>query len=161
MTIAPIECSVRVAAEPERAFAAFTGAMGRWWPKGMTIGASPHADIVIEPRASGRWFERAEDGSETNWGKVVVWEPPRRVNLAWQIDAGWTYDAALVTEVEISFVAQDDGSTVVRLEHRDLERFGDSAAKHAEQLGGGWPSLLQAFAVLAEDPDRTQGEEDQ
>jgi uncharacterized protein YndB with AHSA1/START domain len=151
MTIAPIERSVRVKVVPEKAFAAFTGDMGRWWPKGMTIGDNPHAEIVIEPRVAGRWFERAEDGSETDWGKVLVWDPPRRVLLAWQIDAGWSYDAKLVTEVEISFAAQGDGSTLVSLEHRNLERFGDSAAKHAEQLGGGWPSLLQAFAAFAED----------
>jgi uncharacterized protein YndB with AHSA1/START domain len=103
----------------------------------------------MEPRVGGRWFERAADGTETNWGKVLAWDPPGRVLLAWQINASWTYDPDLLTEVEMSFADQGDGTTLVTLEHRKLERFGDSAKALADQLGNGWPGLLQAFAAYA------------
>ena len=66
--IAPIVQTVEVKAPPERAFEAFTGSMGDWWPKGMTIGGSHHVAVVIEPRAGGRWFERDAEGRETDSG---------------------------------------------------------------------------------------------
>ena len=149
MTIAPIVRTVSVKASPSRAFDAFTANMGQWWPKDHTIAAQPFEQVIMEPRPGGQWFERAADGTETHWGKVLAWDPPGRVLLAWQIDASWTYDPTLVTEVEMSFVDQGDGSTLVTLEHRNLERFGDKAAALADQLGNGWPGLLQKFADYA------------
>jgi len=38
----------------------------------------------------------------------------------------------------------------VRLEHRDLERFGADAAKHAETLRGGWPFYVGEFSKYAD-----------
>lgn len=55
----------------------------------MTIGRNPHTEIVIEPRAEGRWFERDAEGNETQWGKVLVWEPPSRLVLAFQLNSRW------------------------------------------------------------------------
>lgn len=149
MTIAPIERTVTVKAPPSRAFEAFTTDMVRWWPKAHNIAAKPFAAIVLEPRPGGRWFERAEDGAETNWGKVLAWEPPGRLLLAWQIGGDWKFDSDLVTEVELTFAGTEDGATKVTLTHRNLERFGDSAQKMADQLGGGWGGLLQGFADFA------------
>jgi uncharacterized protein YndB with AHSA1/START domain len=151
MTIAPIRKTVSVAAPPERVFALFTGHMGAWWPKGMTIGASPPVEVLIEPRAGGRWFERAEDKAETNWGRVLAWDPPRRLLLAWQIDATWAFDPSFETELELTFTPEA-GGTRVDMEHRNLERFGESAAKMAEMLGGGWPGIMDGFAAYGSKP---------
>ena len=123
----------------------FTSRISDWWPKGRTIGQAPHAAIVIEPCAGGRWFERDTDGNETQWGKVLAWEPPARLLLAWQISTLWRYDADLLTEVELTFVPAD-GGTLVTLEHRDLERFGTDGPQHAKRLDGGWPGFLGEFA---------------
>jgi uncharacterized protein YndB with AHSA1/START domain len=150
MTIAPIVRSVIVKAPPERAFELFVGAMGDWWPKGRTVGQTPHAEIVIERRPGGRWYERSHDGVETDWGTVLDVSPPGRLLLAWQLDASFRYDPALTTEVELTFEPLD-GGTRVTLEHRDLERFGDSAARFAQQLGGGWPTFLNCYADYADD----------
>jgi uncharacterized protein YndB with AHSA1/START domain len=149
MTIAPIHKTVSVAAPPERVFALFTGHMGAWWPKGMTVGASPAVEIVIEPRSGGRWFERSQDKVETNWGRVLEWDPPGRVLLAWQLDASFTYDPNFETEIELIFTPEP-GGTRVSLEHRNLERFGDSAERMAASLGGGWPGIIDGFAAYAE-----------
>lgn len=74
MTIAPIVQTVRVKAPPPRAFALFTQEMGKWWKAG--IGKQPFTDVVKEPHPGGRWFERSADGTETDWGGVLTWEPP-------------------------------------------------------------------------------------
>ena len=149
MTIAPILRTVSVKASPERAFEAFTTHMGQWWPKNHTIAEKPFEKVVMEPRVGGRWLEIAADGTETYWGKVLAWDPPGHVQLAWQINASWTYDPTLITEVDLRFVAQDDGTTLVTLEHRNLARFGDGAQALADQLGGGWVGLMQTFADYA------------
>jgi uncharacterized protein YndB with AHSA1/START domain len=149
MTIAPIICGIEVKAPPARAFELFATEMGRWWPKGRTIGQKPHVEVVIEPKVGGQWFERDADGNETHWGKVLAWEPPSRLLLAWQIDSAWGYDPNFVTELELTFAPAEGGGTLVTLEHRNLERFGTDAARHAEKLGGGWPSMLADFARYA------------
>jgi uncharacterized protein YndB with AHSA1/START domain len=149
MSIAPLLHSVEVKAAPHRAFELFTGCMGQWWPRGKTVGRNPHVDVVMEPREGGRWFERDEQGNETEWGKVLAWEPPSRVLLAWQLNTEWSYDPNLITEVELSFVQLAGGGTRVTLEHRNLERFGKDAAAHSDKLRGGWPTLVGHFANYA------------
>lgn len=146
--IAPIVQTVDVRAAPARAFALFTERMADWWPRGRTIAANPHVAIVVEPFAGGRWYERDADGTECGWGRVLAWEPPSRLLLGWQIDARWRYDPAFQTEVELTFAPLPEGGTRVRLEHRDLERFGADAAAHADLLRGGWPGFLAGFAVF-------------
>ena len=147
---APVRKSIRVKAAPARAFETFTAGMGRWWMKSHSIGTSPQQDVVMEPRAGGRWFERGEDGSECPWGHVIAWEPPSRVLLAWQINGEWKYDPALTTEVEVRFIPDGSG-TRVELEHRNLERFGAVAEQIRGQLDseGGWSGLLERFAEAA------------
>ncbi|HEX4196393.1 MAG TPA: SRPBCC family protein [Caulobacteraceae bacterium] len=149
MTIAPVIRTVAVKASPERAFEAFTAQMSQWWPKDHTIAAKPFEAVVMEPHVGGRWFERDADGTETQWGKVLAWDPPGRVLLAWQIGANWAYDPDLITEVEMTFADQGDGTTLVTLEHGKLERVGANAQALADQLGNGWPGLLQMFADYA------------
>jgi uncharacterized protein YndB with AHSA1/START domain len=148
--VEPVVKTVRVNATPERAFEAFTAAMGRWWLPTHSISPtkSPIAEIVMEPRVGGRWYERGEDGNECDWGHVLVWEPPTRVVLAWQLTAQWKFDPAFVTEVEVRFDRQASGGTEITLEHRNLERFGDAAAHVRAAVGspGGWPGLLDAYA---------------
>jgi uncharacterized protein YndB with AHSA1/START domain len=149
MTIAPVIKTVDVKCAPARAFELFTGRMGAWWPASHHIGGTPFAAVVIEPTAGGRWFERGEDGAETPWGKVLVWAPPSRVVLAWQLRADWTYDPDFETELEITFQPHGEGARV-RVEHRNLERFGAEAAAIAESLGGGWPTIVDGFAAFAD-----------
>ena len=151
--VEPVVRSVRVAASPAGAFEVFTSNIGRWWIPTHSILASksPQASVTIEPRVGGRWFERGEDGSECDWGHVMVWEPPRRLVLAWQLDAQWDFDPALVTEVEVRFDAEPSGGTTVTLEHRCLERYGAGAESARTGLAseGGWSGLLERFRQLA------------
>lgn len=143
---APVRKSIVVKAPPERAFAVFTAGMGRWWRKEHHLGASPLKDVVLEPREGGRWYEVNEDESTCEWGRVLAWEPPRRVLLAWQIDAGWQYDPAFVTELEIHFTPEP-GGTRVDLEHRNLDRYGDKAESIRATLDSddGWDLGIAAY----------------
>jgi uncharacterized protein YndB with AHSA1/START domain len=150
MSIAPILRTVRVKAAPARAFELFAAHMVQWWPKGNTIGRNPHVAVVMEPHTGGRWFERDAEGHETHWGKVLAWEPPGRLLLAWQINSQWGYDPEFLTEVELTFASVEGGGTLVTLEHRNLERFGADAAQHAATLDGGWPKLLAGFAQYSD-----------
>ena len=148
LAVAPVRKRIHVNAAPPRAFEIFTAGMRRWWRE-YSINKSPIADIVIEPKAGGRWFERGQDGSECQWGKVLAWQPPDRPVLAWQISPQWQFDAKLVTEVEIRFVADGTG-TRVELEHR-LDGYG-SAAEDMRAIFDSpraWMGLLELFAKEA------------
>jgi hypothetical protein len=129
--------------------------MDGWWPASHHTGKAPFEAIIVEPRLGGRWFERDAAGVETNWGRVIDWSPPGRLLLAWQLNAQFQYDPDFETELEITFVALAAG-TRVRLEHRDLERFGADADRIAEMLRGGWPTIVEAYSTFADQP-QTQG----
>ena len=150
ITPAPIRKTVRVAAAPARAFDIFTKGISRWWLKDFTINTtrSPIKDVIMEPRAGGRWFERGEDGSECDWGKVLAWEPPSRLILAWQINHEFKYDPALITEVELRFTPDGSG-TLVELEHRLLDRMGAGAPGMRERFEQGWGVLIGSFVQHA------------
>src|SRR6185312_10259914 len=134
---APVRKSIVVKASTEKSFTTFTSRIGRWWPRSKSIGSAPQADVVLEPAVGGRWYERGADGSECEWGKVLQWQPPSRVVLAWQIGVDWKYDPSLVTEVEITFTALGASETRVDLEHRHLERLGP----HADRVRVGAEAL--------------------
>ena len=144
---APVRKSVFVNAPQTHAFKVFTSGIGRWWPKSHKIGQSALERPVIEPFAGGRWFELDVDGSECEIGKVAAWEPPSRLLLIWQLTPEFTFDPDLVTEVEVTFAPEGEG-TRVDLEHRHIERMGDKADAMRESVSGpgGWPALLQLYA---------------
>jgi uncharacterized protein YndB with AHSA1/START domain len=151
-TIQSIRREVVVPAPPERAFAVFTASMTDWWPSAHHIGRAPIEQVVIEPREGGRWYTRHQDGSETYTGFVTAWEPPERVVLTWQIGADWRYHADLVTTIEVRFTPEGDDRTRVRLEHRDLERFGPEAERMrlTFEAPGAWDGTLAAYAAALE-----------
>jgi uncharacterized protein YndB with AHSA1/START domain len=148
---APVRRNVQVAVPRERAFEVFTAGIGRWWPKTHKIGPADLDSIVIEPREGGRWFERDVDGTECEVGKVLVWDPPARLVLAWQLTPQFKHDPNLITEVEVQFIAESANATRVELEHRNLERFGDGADAMRQKIDApdGWPGILQLFAQSA------------
>ena len=148
---AAIRKSFTVRATPERAFEVFTAGLSRWWPKSHSIGDAPLKTVTIEPRVGGRWYSLTEDGIEHDWGDVLAWEPPARVLLAWRLNGEFTYDPALLTEVDVRFSAVEGGLTQVDFEHRGLERFGDSEGVQAIRSGmdEGWGLILDSFQSAA------------
>jgi uncharacterized protein YndB with AHSA1/START domain len=144
--------SITVDVPQERAFEVFTSGFASWWPlDSHHIAAKDAETAVIEAHAGGRWYERAADGSECEWGTVIAFDPPERLVLGWQLDGDFKYDPDLVTEVEVSFIPDGYSRTRVVLEHRDLDRFGDrrDAVIKAFDAPDGWGGLLDRFARAA------------
>jgi uncharacterized protein YndB with AHSA1/START domain len=147
--------TITVAAPQQRAFDVFTTGMTDWWLRDSHyIGDRSPEAVVIEPHAGGRWFERAPDGKECDWGRVLEWEPPARVLLAWHLDADWKYDPdpAKSTALEVQFISEGPAATRVELAHRGFEVHGE---RSQEVHGGidspeGWSGLLKLFAAAAE-----------
>ena len=138
---------------PEAAFALFTDGFDRWWPKERVhLSEGPCAQVALEPVPGGRWFERAEDGSECDWGFVREVDRPKRILMAWHLNPEWVFDPdpARATEVEVTFAAEGDG-TRVTLEHRGFEVHGAPGAGMREAVGseGGWPEHLEHFRRIA------------
>ena len=147
---AAIRKTIEVKAPIERAFRVFAVRMGDWWHKEHSINrATKQTDVIIEPRAGGRWYEVGEDGSEKDWGRVIAYEPPGRLVLAWQLTREFAYDPQFETTVEVLF-EERDGMTIVAFEHRDLERMGAGAAEAMEGMDGGWGMLLDLYRQAAQ-----------
>jgi len=151
VTIAPVRKSIRVSASQDHAFDVFTSGLGRWWPRKASIGNSPLKMAVMEPRLGGRWYELGEDGSQTDVGKVLVWEPPQRFVISWDINSNWKPDTTVGSEVEVRFIADGPDATLVELEHRKFEQMGaEAGASLRKDVDGGWPGMLEHFKREAE-----------
>jgi hypothetical protein len=149
--VAPIRKTIRVAAPQAVAFDVFTAGMDRWWRPDHHIAPTPFAAIVVEPKTGGRWYERDAAGATCEWGKVLLWDPPGRLILSWQLTSQWQYDASFITEVEVRFVAEGPSATRLEFEHRGLEKYGADAEKVRASLDspGGWDGALAAFAAAS------------
>jgi len=147
--IAPVRKSIHVNAPLAHAFEVFTARIGRWWPKTHHIGKSL-AGALIEPREGGHWYEVADDGTRTDVGEVLVWDPPRRFVVGWNVSSKWQPDTTVASEVEVRFAASG-GGTLVELEHRNFEVLGpDGGASLRKDVDGGWPELLDFYKHEAE-----------
>jgi len=62
------------------------------------------------------------------------------------------FDPNFLTEVEVTFTSVGAKQTVVVLEHRNLERFGERAMelRNGIDAEGGWGIILQSFVAAAE-----------
>lgn len=139
--------TVRVRAPLAVAFEVFVGQ--RWWPVGTHhIAEPPGTEVVLEPFQGGRWYERADDGAETDWGTVLAWQPPYRLLLTWQVSPGWTREENpdRGSQIEVTFTPEGPDVTRVDLTHRHLERYGQDAERMRRILDGKGGEPLTAFA---------------
>lgn len=141
----PLRKSVIVRRTPAEAFEVFTARFGSWWPfTKLSIHQAETASCHLDPRAGGEIGEVAKNGERAVWGKVLVWEPPHRLVLAWH--PGYTPDTA--QEVELRFTAVPEG-TRVDLEHRDWSRRGEKAAEVRNNYDNGWAFVFEQCFVEA------------
>jgi uncharacterized protein YndB with AHSA1/START domain len=136
----------------ERAFAVFTQRFGDIKPPEHNLLSAPIAETVLEPWVGGHIVDRAVDGSECRWARVLVFEPPNRLVFSWDISPRWQIetDPELTSEVEVRFVADGSDRTLVELEHRNLDRHGTGWESVGEGVEGdeGWPLYLARYAAL-------------
>ncbi|BBY15163.1 SRPBCC family protein [Mycolicibacterium litorale] len=143
---------VAVAAPVERAFQVFTERFGDFKPREHNLLHAPIAETVLEPRVGGDIYDRAVDGTECRWARIVAYEPPHRLVFTWKIGPTWQVetDPERVSEVEVRFLAEGDERTRVVLEHHHLERHGDGWESVASGVDGdaGWPLYLRRYQGL-------------
>ena len=137
-----VTVAVEVNVDPDVAFEIFTAEIGRWWRPGPINWnfADRAVGMRIEPGVGGRWIEVHDEatGEGFEHGRVLVWEPGRRLVLRYQ-DRGHDIDG---TEVDVRF-EEVAGGTRVTLEHRGWERVAaDLAARKIETKRWGWANIL-------------------
>ena len=141
-----------VAAPIERAFSVFTNDFGRFKPPEHNLLEAELAETVFEPRVGGHLVDRAVDGSECRWARVLVVRPAgaRRDQLGHQPAVELETDPERTSEVDVRFTAEGPDSTRVVLEHRNLDRHGDGweAVREGVDSGEGWPLYLQRYGEL-------------
>jgi uncharacterized protein YndB with AHSA1/START domain len=137
---------VVVNAPVEQAFTTFTGRFGDFKPPEHNLLAAAITETVFEPHVGGHIYDRAVDGSECRWARILAYEPPARVVFSWDISPQWQVetDPELTSEVEVRFVAEGP--------HRHLDRHGPGWQSVSDGVDGdqGWPLYLARYAALIE-----------
>ncbi len=137
----PVRHHVDVDTTIERAFEVFTS-MTVWWPPEHRLMEDELREVVIEPRVGGRCYQVGVDDSQCDWGRVLVWEPPHRLVVAWHLTSRFEFDpdAQRASEVEIGFAPIGERRSRVTLEHRCFDRHGPRrrcpprGRRHAQRL---------------------------
>lgn len=135
-----------------QAFTAFTERFGDFKPPEHNLLQAAIAEAVFEPRVGGHIYDRAADGSECRWARILAYEPPHRVVFSWDIGPQWQVESnpELTSEVEVQFVPEGPNRTRVELEHRHLDRHGPGWQSVGEGVDSeqGWPLYLARYAAL-------------
>ena len=152
---AVVRKQIIVDAAIDRAFTVFTERFGDFKPPEHNLLRAPIAETVFEPHVGGNIVDRAVDGSECRWARILAYEPPHRVVFSWDISPRWEIvtDPALTSEVEVRFFTDTPGRTRVELEHRHIDRHGPEWQAVTDGVDGaeGWPLYLARYAALFTD----------
>jgi uncharacterized protein YndB with AHSA1/START domain len=139
---APIVKTLVVGLAVEPAFRLFTRRAGEWWPLAShSVGGDDAVTCVVDEHVGGRFYEVLKDGSQSEWGRVLVWEPPRRVVFSFYPGRG--PDAA--TEVEVVFQPEPSGGTRLTLTHSGWERCAPAVQAYYGGYVSGWDYVLSYY----------------
>ena len=142
----PIVKVVLVSAGQAEAFERFTAGMSAWWPLVThSVWGSAAETVRFESGVGGRIVEVHEDGRESVWGSVELWDPPSRLGFTWH--PGRQADTAQRIDVEF---AAESGGTRVRLVHGGWETLRDDAAGTRTSYDSGWELVLGRFTGAVE-----------
>jgi hypothetical protein len=146
--IAEIQKTIELDTAHDRAFAVWTQEVGSWWPLAEHSGGQAESTgCAFEPGVGGRLYETTKGGLEHLWGRVAVWQPPRRLAHSWHPGRPLT-DRTMVL---VTFTPLAPDRTRLTLTHSGW-REGDEARRAAYETG--WDGLLQHgyVAYLASAP---------
>ena len=141
--------ALRVAATPERAFAVFTEDVGQWWKPNGLFAFTPRSPGVLSfDRAGDRLVETRADGGVFEIGRILAWEPGRRLAFTWRQA---TFAPGQETRVEVRFDKVGD-ETRVSVEHAGWESVPQDHARHRfpdgvflRRHGEWWQALLASL----------------
>jgi uncharacterized protein YndB with AHSA1/START domain len=141
----PIELDFTLGCAPEHAFDVWTCRATMWWPSAHTVSRREGVVVTFEPFAGGRIFERTPEGSEHDWGRIVAWDPPRRLAYTWHIAT----EPANATDVEITFAPEGE-RTRVHVRHDGWDRLGDLGPGWCRTNRLGWSGVVPDYRRAAE-----------
>lgn len=136
--------SIIVELDTERAFRLWTEQTASWWPAGHSLSGDPKTEVIIEGKVGGRFYERASNGVEYEWGSVEIWEPPHRLAFSWYLGS----NRELPTRVTVQFVSLADNQTRLELEHRGPELIGQLWWSRKRIFDTAWDKVLANFVAL-------------
>ena len=144
--------ALRVEVPQQDAFDVFVDDIGEWWRSNLLFrtGSRRPGRMHLDRGPGGALTETASDGAAWEIGRVLRWDPPRRLTLSWRQP---DFPDDLITEVDVHFEQVDATTTRVRIEHRGFHRIPeDSAARHGfpdsalqQRLAEWWRDLLTSL----------------
>jgi hypothetical protein len=149
----PVRQSTLVRSDRQHTFDTFVHTVGAWWPVSpFSAGRDQVRKITFERCTGGRVYETWQDGTEVDWGELLVWEPPKRFVMSWN-------QTPVLTEVELTFAELGPSLTRVAVEHRGWEALTDEELAEDCALPGGyasgayhegWASILNCLTAAAQ-----------
>jgi uncharacterized protein YndB with AHSA1/START domain len=145
MTVPPLRREVLVDVDRDLAFEVFTQQIGTWWPLGEFSVHGSESTVAFEGGHIGsRIVESLAGAADATWGTVTRWQPVDEVAFTWHPGHG----PERASKVSVTFEDQE-GKTLVRLEHTGWDVFGDQAEAARDEYDHGWPVVLDAYAARA------------
>jgi uncharacterized protein YndB with AHSA1/START domain len=138
----PVEKTIEVQCDPATAFSIFAERTSTWWPLDKhsvsAMSGKVAKEVTIEPREGGLIYEITADGKREIWGSVVLWQPAKRLQLAWHV----MRQKDQATSVDITFHPTASG-TRVSLVHSGFEVLGKEARETRNGYESGWVGVFE------------------
>ena len=142
--------AIEVPCGPDTAFDIFSGDIGIWWKPGTRYwnDSARGVELRLEPHVGGRLIEVHDAGTGDGFeiGRVLVWEPGKRLVFTWRQD---DWPASEFTEVEVRFEPAGSG-TLVTVEHGGWDRVRSAGPGITDGYSHGWQELLGFYAQATE-----------
>lgn len=143
--IEPLRKELKISLPTQPAFELFTAGIGKWWPLlTHSVGEEQAETCFFEGWVGGRIVEVLKDGSQSEWGRVTLWEPFHKVSFYWY--PGRTSDTA--QEVMVTF-SEIPAGTLVELVHTGWETLGAVAQVRRDGYDTGWDYVLAKYVSEA------------
>jgi hypothetical protein len=143
--IEPLRKQLKVSLPIHQAFQLFTAGIGTWWPLlTHSVGEEQAQTCYFEGWVGGRIVEVLKDGTQSEWGRVLVWDASRKVSFHWY--PGRAPDTA--QEVTVTF-SELPGGTLVELVHVGWEALGAEAQSRRDGYDTGWDFVLAKYIIEA------------
>ena len=128
-----------IAATPEKVWQALTSSeftRKYFWER----------DIEIEPKLGGDFALKLPDGKVNVSGRVIDWDPPRKLSVTWKVE--WPKEFRKLPECVVTYEIAQAGEAV-RLTMTESHSWN---VPEAILSGGrtGWPAILSSLKSLLE-----------
>ena len=103
-------------------------------------------DIELEPKLGGAFALKLPDGKVNVSGKVIGWDPPRKLSVTWKVE--WPEEFSKLPECVVTYEVARAGESV-RLTMTESHSWN---VPEAILSGGrsGWPAILSGLKSLLE-----------